>query len=115
MIVEEKANLHETNLQSTKDENLDDQTRAPSNFVWFLNVHLVELDGENRTNLGVDDLYAISQDESNKHILEVDDLSTNLKDGYNNNIIKVVDLYTNHKMKITNMFIKLIIHTQNIK
>ena len=76
-MVEEKANLHETNLQSTKDENLDDQTRAPSNFVWFLNVHLVELDGENRTNLGVDDLYAKSQDESNKHILEVDDLYTN--------------------------------------
>ena len=32
-MVEEKANLHETNLQSTKDEILDDQTRAPSNFV----------------------------------------------------------------------------------
>ena len=94
MIVEEKANLHETNLQSTKDENLDDQTRAPSNFVWFLNVHLVELDGENRTNLGVDDLYAISQDENNKHNQEVDDLYTNSQDGYNNNNIEFDELYT---------------------
>ena len=94
MIVEEKANLHETNLQSTKDENLDDQTRAPSNFVWFLNVHLVELDGENITILGVDDLYAKSQDESNKHILEVDDLYTNSQDGYNNNSLEFDELYT---------------------
>ena len=94
MIVEEKANLHETNLQSTKNKNLDDQTRAPSNFVWFLNVHLVELDGENRTILGVDDLYTKSQDESNKHILEVNELYTNSQDGYNNNSLEFDELYT---------------------
>ena len=111
-MVEEKANLHETNLQSTKDENLDDQTRAPSNFVWFLNVHLVELDGENRSNLGVDDLYAISQDESNKHILEVDDLYTNSQDGYNNNNIEFDELYTKSQDEDNQPFcIKLIIFT----
>ena len=61
----------------TRDGNRNEPDKGPSNLLWHENVHLIEFDEENRTNLWVDDLDAKSYDESNKHILEVDDLYTN--------------------------------------
>ena len=115
-MVEEKSNLHESNLQITKDSNLEELVKwpqkAPSNLLWFENVHLYELDEENRTYLRVDDLYAKSQDVSNKHILEVDDLCTNSQDGYNNNSLEFDELYTKSQDEDNQHFHTLIYFTK---